>query len=222
MDWLAGTWAVFRKDLRIELRSRYAVNSLLLFVLGSLLLVLFAVGPEPLSVRVQSALLWIVMLFAASIGLGRSFVAEQENGTVLLLQLNTRPSMVFAGKLLFNLLMVMLLTTLATSTFLFLLNIEVPAPGLLALTLGTGAVGLASATTLLAALVARAAREGPLLPVLLLPLLMPLLVSGTSATRKALAGLPWVQAQDELLTLIGFAGATISAAVVLFDYVWKE
>lgn len=222
MDWLVGTWAVFRKDVRIELRSRYALNSLLLFVLGALLLVLFAVGPEPLSVRVQSALLWIVMLFAASIGLGRSFVAEQENGTVLLLQLNTRPSMVFAGKLLFNLLLVSVLTALATGTFLFLLNIAVPAPGLLALTLLTGAVGLASATTLLAALVARAAREGPLLPVLLLPLLMPLLVSGTSATRKALAGLPWVQAQDELLTLIGFAGATISASVVLFDYVWQE
>ena len=222
MDWLAGTWAIFRKDLRVELRTRYALNSLLLFVLGSLLLVLFAVGPQPLTARVQSALLWIVMLFAASIGLGRSFVAEQEQGTVLLLQLNTRPSMVFAGKLLFNLLTVGLLTSLAAGAFLFLLNVEVPAPGLLGLTLATGAVGLASATTLLAALVARAARKGPLLPVLLLPLLIPLLVAGTSATRKALAGLPWVQAQDELLTLIGFAGATISAAVVLFDYVWQE
>ena len=222
MDWLAGTWAIFRKDLRIELRTRYALNSLLLFVLGSLLLVLFAVGPQPLTARVQSALLWIVMLFAASIGLGRSFVAEQEQGTVLLLQLNTRPSMVFAGKLLFNLLTVGLLTGLAAGAFLFLLNVEVPAPGLLGLTLATGAVGLASATTLLAALVARAARKGPLLPVLLLPLLIPLLVAGTSATRKALAGLPGVQAQDELLTLIGFAGATISAAVVLFDYVWQE
>jgi len=222
MDWLAGTWAIFRKDLRVELRTRYALNSLLLFVLGSLLLVLFAVGPQPLTVRVQSALLWIVMLFAASIGLGRSFVAEQEQGTVLLLQLNTRPSMVFAGKLLFNLLTVGLLTGLATGAFLFLLNVEVPAPGLLGLTLATGAVGLAGATTLLAALVARAAREGPLLPVLLLPLLIPLLVSGTSATRKALAGLPWIQVQDELLTLVGFAGATISASVVLFDYVWHE
>jgi heme exporter protein B len=222
MDWLAGTWAIFRKDLRIELRTRYALNSLLLFVLGSILLVLFAVGPQPLTARVQSALLWIVMLFAASIGLGRSFVAEQEQGTVLLLQLNTRPSMVFAGKLLFNLLTVGLLTGLATGAFLFLLNVDVPAPGLLGLTLATGAVGLASATTLLAALVARAARKGPLLPVLLLPLLIPLLVAGTSATRKALAGLPWVQAQDELLTLTGFAGATISAAVVLFDYVWQE
>lgn len=222
MDWLVGTWAVFRKDLRIELRSRYALNSLLLFVLGALLLVLFAVGPQPLSARVQSALLWIVMLFAASIGLGRSFVAEQEQGTALLLRLNTRPSMVFAGKLLFNLLLVGVLTGLAVGAFLFLLDIAVRAPGLLGTTLVLGAVGLASATTLLAALVARASRRGPLLPVLLLPLLVPLLVSGTSATRTAFDGGAWTEAQDPLLTLVGFAGATISAAVVLFDYVWAE
>jgi len=222
MDWLAGTWAVFRKDLRIELRNRYGINTLLLFVLGALLLVMFAVGPRPLTARVQSALLWIVMLFAAAIGLGRSFVAEQEGGTVLLLRLNTRPSMVFTGKLLFNLLLVGGLTLLATGTFLLLLDISVRTPGLLATTLVLGAVGLAGATTLLAALVARAARRGPLLPVLLLPLLVPLLVAGTSATRKAIAGVPWIQAQDELLTLFGFAGAILSAAVVLFDYVWEE
>lgn len=222
MDWLTGAWAVFRKDLRIEVRNRYAVNSLLLFVLGALLLVLFAVGPQPMSARIQSALLWIVMLFAASIGLGRSFVAEREQGTDLLLRLNTAPSMVFAGKLLFNLLLVGGLTIIATSIFLILLDLSVRAPGLLAATLGLGAIGLASATTLLAALVARAARRGPLLPVLLLPLLAPLLVSGTSATRKAIAGLSWVQTQDELLTLVGFGGATISAAIVLFDYVWEE
>lgn len=222
MNWLAGTWAVFRKDVHTELRSRYALNSLLLFVIGALLLVLFAVGPQPLSARVQSALLWIVMLFAASIGLGRSFVAEQERGTVLLLRLNTRPSMVYAGKLLFNLLLVSVLTLLSTAAFLFLLNISVEAPGLLIATLSVGAIGLASATTLLAAIVARAAQGGPLLPVLLLPLLVPLLVSGTNATRKAVTGQPWIRAQDELLTLIGFAGATISAAVLLFDYVWNE
>jgi heme exporter protein B len=60
------------------------------------------------------------------------------------------------------------------------------------------------------------------LPVLLLPLLVPLLVSGTGATRKAIAGQNWLGAQDELLTLVGFAGATLSAGVVLFDYVWAE
>jgi heme exporter protein B len=222
MDWLAGAWAIFRKDLRIELRNRYAANTLLLFALGALLLVSFAIGPQPVSARVQAALLWIVLLFAASIGLGRSFVAEHEGGTALLLRLHTRTSMVFAGKLLFNFGLVVLLTLVATVVFMLLLGVSVGSPALFVVTLFLGALGLTGATTLLSALVARASRSGPLLPVLLLPLLVPLLVSGVGATRKALLGQRWIAAQDELLTLVGFAGATISAAVVLFDFVWAE
>lgn len=222
MSWLAGTWAIFQKDLRVELRSRYAVNTLLLFALGALLLVSFAVGPQPMSARVRAALLWIVLLFAASIGLGRSFVAEHEGGTALLLRLHTRPSMVFAGKLLFNFGLVAVLTLTATAVFMLLLGTSVGSPGLFAITLALGALGLTGTTTLLSALVARASRSGPLLPVLLLPLLVPLLVSGVGATRKAMIGRRWGTAQDELLTLVGFAGATISAAVLLFDYVWTE
>jgi len=128
MTWFAGAWAVFRKDLRVELRSRYAVNSLLLFALGTLLIVAFAIGPQPVSARVRSALLWIVLLFAASIGLGRSFVAEHEGGTALLLRLHTRASMVFAGKLLFNLCLVSLLTLTATAVFMLLIGGAVEPP----------------------------------------------------------------------------------------------
>ena len=222
MTWLAGAWAVFRKDLRVELRSRYAVNSLLLFALGALLVVAFAIGPQPVSARVRSALLWVVLLFAASIGLGRSFVAEHEGGTALLLRLHTRASMVFAGKLLFNLCLVALLTLTATVVFMLLIGGAVGSPGLFVGTLALGTVGLTGATTLLSALVARAARQGPLLPVLALPLLVPLLISGVGATRKAILGQGWVAAQDEVLTLIGFAGATLSAAFLLFDHVWCE
>jgi len=220
--WIRGAWAVFRKDLRTELRSRYAVNALLMFVLSALLLVLFAVGDATLGERLQSALLWIVVLFSASIGLGRSFVAEEEGGTVLLLQLNTRASMVFAGKLLFNLLLVVVLTTVTVGTFLVLLGVTIRSPGLFVVTLGLGAVGLSGATTLLAALIARAARSGPLLPVLLLPILTPLLLSVVGATRMAIVGRVWTEAQDELLTLVGFAGTTVTAAFLLFDYVWTD
>ena len=222
MNWIRGAWAVFRKDLRTELRSRYAVNVLLMFVLSALLLVLFAIGQESVSERVQSALLWIVILFSASIGLGRSFVSEEETGTMLLLQLNTRASMVFAGKLLYTLLLVLGLNIVAVLVFLIVLGIPVRSPGLLAATLALGALGLSGATTLLAALIARAARSGPLLPVLLLPLLVPLLLSVVTATRKAILGAGWAAAETELLTLIGFAGATISAATLLFDYVWMD
>ena len=222
MNWFRGAWAVFRKDLRTELRSRYAINVLLMFVLSALLLVVFSIGQEAISERVQSALLWIVILFSASIGLGRSFVAEEESGTILLLQLNVRPSMVFAGKLLYTLVLVLGLNVVAVTVYLVILGIPVRSPGLLVATLSLGALGLSGATTLLSALIARAARSGPLLPVLLLPLLVPLLLSVVTATRKSILGTGWVSAESEIMTLVGFAGATISAATLLFDYVWTD
>jgi heme exporter protein B len=222
MNWLRGAWAVFRKDVRLELRSRYAINTLLMFVVAALLLVAFAVGQETLTERIQAALLWIVILFSAAIGLGRSFISEEERGTVLLLQLNTRPSMVYAGKLLFNILLILGLNLVALVLFVFLLDVPVVDPAVLLTTIVLGALGLAGATTLLAAIIARTARRGPLLPVLMLPLLAPLLLSVVSASRKAILGAGWTAVESEMLTLVGFAGVTISASVLLFDYVWND
>ncbi|MDA0683508.1 MAG: heme exporter protein CcmB [Bacteroidetes bacterium] len=223
MNWFRGSWAVLQKDLRLEMRSRYALNMLLMFVLSSLLLIAFSVGKEAVSERMQTALLWIVILFSASIGLGRSFVAEEEQGTVLLLQLNVPGSQVFAGKLIFNLILLLAVDVVGLGVFAILLNMPIENWGLLALTLLLGSVALAGATTLLAAIIARATNKGPLLPVLLFPLLVPLLLSVVRASRSALdGGLGFPGATEDLQTIALFAGVVITAAVLLFDYVWTD
>jgi len=220
MNWIRGSWAVLQKDLRLEMRSRYALNMLLMFVLSSLLLIAFAIGQEAVSERMQSALLWIVILFSASIGLGRSFVAEEERGTVLLLQLNVPGSQVFAGKLIFNFLLLVAVDLVALLVFALLLNMVIENWGLLVASLLLGSVGLAAATTLLAAIIARASNKGPLLPVLLFPLLIPLLLSVVRASRAALeGGLGVSGAMGDLQTILLFSGVVITAAVLLFDYV---
>ncbi len=221
--WLAGAWAVFEKDVRLEFRNRYAVNTLLMFVLASMPLVLFAMGQENIGIREQSALLWLIILFAGAVGLGRSFIGEEERGTVLILQLNTRPSMVYAGKLLFNFLLIFSVNVVALAAFIVFLQLSVSIWGLLLLTLGLGAIGLAGATTLLAALISRSSNQGAVLPVLLFPLLIPLLVSVVHATQCALIEhLGWDAAINDMMVLIGYAGVTITASVLLFDYVWKD
>lgn len=222
--WLRGFWAVFEKDIKLELRARYAINMLLLFALGALVVMAFAVGPTPLSARVQAALLWTVLLFAAAVGLGRAFISEEERGTMLLLQLNLRPGAVYAGKLLVNFVLLLALNLVAVGAFTVLLRVKIAWPGLLMLTLVLGSIGLAGATTLLSALIARAAGgRGALLPVLLFPVLVPLLLSAVEATRSALlVAEGWATAADELLTLVGFGGAVITAAVLLFEYIWLD
>jgi heme exporter protein B len=222
-DWVYGAWAVFTKDLRLELRSRYAINTLLMFVLAAMPLILFALGQDNIGMREQAALLWLLILFASAAGLGRTFVSEEERGTVLLLQLNTKPSMVYAGKLLFNFLLILSVNLVAVLAFVVILSLPVAVFSLLITTLVLGALALAGATTLLAALIARSANQGAVFPVLLFPLLVPLLVSVVHATLSALdIRLGWNAALTDIFVLVGFAGVTITTSVLLFDYVWKD
>jgi heme exporter protein B len=102
--------------------------------------------------------------------------------------------------------------------------VPVEAPGLLALTLALGALGLAGATTLLSAVLARTAGGGPLLAVLSFPVLVPLLFSVVALTRLALLPVddPWPEATQDLTALVGYAGLTITASALLFEYVWRD
>ena len=224
MDWLAGTLAVFLKDARTELRTRVALGALALFVAASLVLLRLALGRGAVGVPVASALLWIVIVFASAVGLGRAFVAEEERGTALLLRLHARPSQVFAGKLLFNTVLMTALAFAAAGAFRLLVPVPLGSGTLLSATLALGALGLAAASTLLSALLARAQAAGPLLPVLSFPVVVPVLLPAVALTALA-SGSPdgvWAAARPDLTVLTAYAGLLISAAFVLFDYVWAE
>ena len=224
MDWLAGAWAVFAKDVRLELRTRVALGALALFVAASLLLVRIALGQSSVEAPVAAALLWVVVVFAAAIGLGRAFVAEEERGTALLLRLALRPSQVFAGKLAFNVLLMGAVCGLAALGFRLLVPVPLGAPGVLWATLALGALGLAAGTTLLSALIARARGTGPLLPVLTFPVVVPVLVPAVDLTQLAsgAAAGAWAAARPDLVLLGAYAGLLISASFLLFEYVWRE
>jgi len=223
LNWIYGSWAVLEKDIRLEWRSRYALNMLMMFVLSSLFLIALAIGQEPINTHLQSALLWVVIMFSAAIGLGRSFIAEEERGTVLLLQLNLRGSQVLAGKLVFNLILLLAVDVVGLVMFRFLLNMPIENLTLLISVLALGSVGIAGATTLLSAIIARASNKGPLLPVLLFPMLIPLLLSVVKAARQALdGGLGWSGAQAEMAIMASFAGVVITASFLLFEFVWTD
>jgi len=223
MRWFRGSWAVLEKDVRLEWRSRYALNMLLMFVLSSLFLIALAIGQKPISEHMQSALLWVIIMFSAAIGLGRAFVSEEERGTVLLLQLNVRGSQVLAGKLVFNFLLLVAVDFVGLLMFTFLLSMSIENLALMASVLVLGSLGVAGATTLLSAIIARASNKGPLLPVLLFPMLIPLLLSVVRASTHALeGGLGWPGAQIELTTMAAFAGVVITASFLLFEYVWTD
>ena len=222
---LTESLAVLTKDARTELRTRVAVSCMLLFAVTVLVTVSYAIGPfrfaagdRPL---VLSALLWIVVLFSSMASLDRSFVHEEESGTAPTLRLAARPSAVWAGKLGFNLLLLLVLLVIIVPLYMILMGFEVAAPGLFILVLLCGGFALAVTTTIVAAMIARAAASGTLFAVLSLPLLLPLLISAIQGTTAAAAG-DLAAAVASLQTLTGLGGAMFVASAWLFPVVWHE
>jgi heme exporter protein B len=222
-QWLRSVAAVFDKDWRSELRTRYAISALLMFVVTTIAILMFSLGSEEAPQEVLSGMLWVVIFFAAMSGLSRTFVAEEERGTTMTLQLLTSPGAVFFGKLLFNLVLVSGLSVFTVLLYaLFINGFVIKNVLLFALTIALGSVGFSAAATIIAAIIAKAATRGTLYPVLSFPVLLPLLLAVINATRLAAEGAVLADAAGEFQLLISYIVVVVTASALVFEYVWKE
>ncbi|MEM8994585.1 MAG: heme exporter protein CcmB [Acidobacteriota bacterium] len=220
-SWLAEAAAVLAKEWRSESRTRVALSSVLLFATTTLFVVSIAVGPiggAPMIRPIMPVLLWIILLFATSAGLPRTFVHEEEVRTADALRLAGSPSAVFAGKALYNLALVLVLEALVTPLFLGLLGVDVERPLELVWMLLAGGLGLAVGSTLIAAIVAQAQVRGTLFAVLAFPILLPLLKLAVDGSVAAMLGEP---AGATLTLTFLYDGVLIVAGAMLFPLIWN-
>jgi heme exporter protein B len=217
------TWAVVAKDLRSEIRTRYGITALLLFVVTTVTLVVFALADEPIPNPLAAALLWVIMLFTAMLGLGRGFMSEEERGTALFLRLNSTALAVYAGKLLMNVIMAVVGNVLGMALLLgFVANLSVGSLSLLLLVVIAGSIGLASVLTIVSALVAKTGARSPILPVLSFPILVPLLLLGTKATLMAFAGFSIAEAASDVVLMCVYNGLVVVVSALVFEVIWND
>ncbi len=223
MNALTQTAALVAKDVRSELRTRYALNALLMFVITSVATILFALREDPASPEVLGGMFWVVVFFSAMSGLSRIFVSEEEKGTAPTLQLIARPTVVYFGKLLFNCALTLILTTAITILYVIIFpQFTVQSVPIFASTVLLGSLGFASAATIIAAIIAKANTRGTLYPVLSFPILIPLLMTVMKSTARALADEPFANALGELQVLVSYVLVMTGGSFLLFDYVWKD
>ncbi|MCS7230040.1 MAG: heme exporter protein CcmB [Candidatus Kryptonium sp.] len=211
------------KDLKSELRTRYALNALIMFVVVTISMLLFATAGEVLSAELLSGLLWVVIFFSAMSGLSRTFVSEEDRGTVIFLQLSARPSVVYFGKLLFNLVLIFGINFFVVVAYLLTMeNFKVRSFDVFLVALILGGMGLASTSTIIAAIIAKANTKGTLYPVLSFPILLPLLITAINMTQLSIEGASLAETTGHLRILFSYFFVVIIASYLLFDYIWKE
>jgi len=218
---LKSAAAVFQKDLTLELKSKYGLNTILAFVSSALLVVLFSLRAERLSNESQAGLIWIIILFAAMSSLARAFVMEADKQTDALLRLHTLPSAVYIGKLLYNFAFILLVNVFSFGAYIFLLGLTIHNVGALIVSIVLGSAGLSGISTLLSAIVAEADRKGAVFSVLCIPLLVPLILLVSNITEAAITARNLLSMND-LAALIGYSGVTITAGLILFDFIWED
>ena len=215
--------AVFLKDLRSEIRTRYALNALVMFVVTTISVILFALGNETVSGEILSGVLWIIIFFSTMSGLSRTFVSEEERGTVMTLQLMTRPVTVYVGKLLFNFILLLALNVFTTLLYVTLVSaFTVKDYGVFVVTMFLGTCGLASASTIIAAIIAKANTKGTLYPVLSFPILLPLLLTVINGTQLSVEGASFGEAIGVFQVLISYLVVISAVSYMLFSFIWRE
>ncbi len=216
-------YALFKKDYHSELRTRYAVNSLAMFIVVALSVILFSIGNEKVPQNLTGGLLWVVIFFSAMSGLSRAFVSEEERGTSLILHLIAAPTTIFNGKLLFNLILVFLMNIVITILYSALFEeFIIRNIFLFFLTFILSNIGLAVASTIIAAIISKAGAKGTLYPVLSFPILLPLILISVMLTSYSMVGTSFVDAVVELAVLVCYDVIMLTASYMLFEFIWKD
>jgi heme exporter protein B len=219
--------ALLRKDLLLELRGRELVPAMLVFVLGSMVLVRLGLGGQTLAggTRAATGLLWVVVAFTSMLSLVRSFAQEREHGIWDgLLAAPADRSAIWAARASATFLFLVVTQAVALPLFwlFFLQDGRSPSLPILAAALVLADLGVAMLSALLAGLASVRARE-VLLPVLFLPFLLPLVtvavrltvdtISPQTSGLDATSGLGFLALYDTIFGLLGWA---------LFEYVVED
>jgi len=217
------SYSLYQKDYHSEIRTRYAVNSLAMFIIVAISVILFSIGNEKINQSLTGGLYWVVIFFSAMSGLARAFVSEEERGTSLTLQLIASPSTVFTGKLIFNLILVFLMNIVITILYAALFEEFIIRNFLLfLLTFLLGNIGLAVSSTIIAAIIAKAGSKGTLYPVLSFPILLPLILTSVQLTIFSMDGTTIGESIVELAIVVCYDIIMISVSYMLFDFIWKD
>ena len=211
------------KDLRIEARSKVAVNQLGPYALVVLLIFGFAFDQDrPLLVQAAPGLFWVAVVFSGLLAVQRSLVVESSDGAVDNLRLSRlEPAGIFLGKMAAVALQLMVLELLLAAGIVVLFHSELAGAGLLSASAVASTVGVAGAGVAYAAVSVGLRVRETLLPLLLVPVLAPIVLSATEAWRSAL-GLSSADGWRWFGLLACFAAVYLAGGVMCFGSLMEE
>jgi len=225
MRFLQQIQSILYKDLLIEFRNKDIIISMLIFSLTVVVIFNFVFEPGSTEIRATApGILWVAFAFASTLGLGRSFAREQENGVMQgLLLCPVDRSTIFAAKTIGNVIFITLveLITLPIMVVLFDLPMQRLLPWLVLILL-LGTIGFATVGTLFSAIAANTRSREVMLPILLFPVSVPVILASIKSTAYLVSGRALSDIWSWMRLLVVFDLLYFFACYLLYEYVVEE
>lgn len=216
---VAITW----KDVLSEMRTREIVFSVLVFTLLVLVIFNFAFDAnQEIIALVAPGILWATFAFAGVLSLSRSFILEKEEGCLEGLMIcPIGREVIYVGKVLGNLLFMLIIEAIALPIFAVLFNLSVISLQLITITVLT-TIGFVAVGTLFSALAVNTRAREMVLPILFLPIVVPIIIGAVRASGLALSGEPWGGLASWLQIIGAFDVIFLVVSFLIFAFVIEE
>jgi heme exporter protein B len=213
------------KDLKVEIRSKERLYSMMVFSILVMVIFNFAFDPGAEYIReVAPGILWVALVFSATLGLNKTFASEKEQDCLQGLMLSPLDrSGIYFGKVLSNTFFSLIVAMLTLPFFAVFFNIslvKVFLPLTLVVVLAT--IGFIAVGTLFAAISVGVKRGEMILPILLFPIEVPVIIAAVKATSMILDGGTLVDYSMWLKILVLFDIIFLMVSFVTFDYLVEE
>ncbi|GAB3495802.1 heme exporter protein CcmB [Spirosoma knui] len=212
-----------RKEFLLEWRQRYALNGMLLYIVGAVFVCYLSFNARrgQLTPIVWNTLFWIILLFTAINAIAKSFVQERA-GRQLYYYTLTSPQQIILSKILYNTALMLVLALLGFSVYAFVLGNPVEDVGLYLVTLILGAIGFAASLTLVSGIASKAENPATLMAVLSFPIILPLLLMLLKISKNALDGLDRSTSWDEIGIVLAIDAIVVTLSWLLFPFLWRS
>jgi len=214
-------WALTRKDLLIEARSKVVATQVLPFAMVILILFGLALDADRSSLRsFTPGLFWVATLFAGILAIQRSVSVETQSSAFEALRLSGAPGWkLFAGKALAVALQLLAIEFVLALGVVVLYRSNFADPVLVVTAALAATIAIASAGSLYGVLAVGMGVRDTILPMLLLPVLTPVLVAATRAFDDGLGttavnGWSWCGLLGLFAVVYGAIGAVAYAVVI--------
>jgi len=171
---------------------------------------------------VAPGILWVTFAFAGVLSLNRSFILEKEQGCLEgLMACPVSRETIYVGKLLGNLLFMLIIEAIVLPIFALLFNLPILSPQLVIITVLT-TIGFVAVGTLFSALAVNTKAREMVLPILFLPIVAPLIIGAVKASGLALSGESWSGISSWLQIIGAFDAISLVVSFLIFTFVIEE